>query len=322
MSDVAREAGVGESTASRVLRRQGSSSPETREKVLGAAARLGYVPNRLAGTLASTGSNLIGIIVPSLANIVFPDLLRGAGAVLGAAGFRSVIGVTDYEPDSEEHLVESLLSWRPAGLMVAGLEHTARTRLLLAAAGIRIVEMLDTDGEGIDTVVGFSNREAGRVSARHLIARGYRRIAYIGHDLGRDRRAAKRREGFLAALAEAGLSLAAEDVVRTHSSVGAGREALDRLLARHPAVDAVYFSNDDMAIGGYFHCLARGIAVPTRLALFGFNGLDVARHAPQPLSTLLTPRVAIGATSARLLLADDPPGVTTLDFELIEGATS
>ncbi|MFT0860631.1 LacI family DNA-binding transcriptional regulator [Ancylobacter sp. G4_0304] len=322
LSDVAREAGVGESTASRVLRRQGSSALETRERVLGAAERLGYVPNRIAGTLASTGSKLVGIIVPSLANIVFPDLLRGADAVLGEAGFQSVVGVTDYDLDTEERLVESLLSWRPAGLMIAGLDHTGRTRAMLAGAGIRVVEMLDTDGIGIDTVVGFSNREAGRVSARHLLARGYRRIAYIGHDLARDRRAAKRRDGFLAALAEGGQRLAAEDVVMAHSSIGAGREALGRLLARHADIDAVYFSNDDMAIGGYFHCLSQGIAVPERLALFGFNGLDVALHAPQPLSTLLTPRVAIGATSARLLLADEAPGVTTLDFELIAGATT
>jgi len=67
-----------------------------------------------------------------------------------------------------------------------------------------------------------------------------------------------------------------------------------RLLARSPAIDAVYFSNDDMAIGGYFHCLANGITIPDRLALFGHNGLEVARLAPQPLSTLRTPRVLIG----------------------------
>lgn len=322
LTDVARAAGVGESTASRVLRRHGSFSAKTRDAVLAAAARLGYVPNRIAGTLASTGSRLVGIVIPSLSNIVFPDLLRGASAVLGEAGFQSVIGVTDYDPAAEERLIESLLSWRPAGLMVAGLEHTERTHALLRRAGVRVAELLDTDGQGIDIVVGFSNRAAGRASAQHLIKRGYRRIGYVGHDLARDLRAAKRYDGYRTALAESGVSVIGQEIVPAPSSIEAGRDALARLLARVPAIDAVYFSNDDMAIGGYFLCLARGFAVPQRLALMGYNGLDVARAAPQPLSTVLTPRVAIGETGARLVIGDSPPAVVDLGFELVEGATT
>jgi LacI family gluconate utilization system Gnt-I transcriptional repressor len=206
--------------------------------------------------------------------------------------------------------------------MIAGLEHSARARAMLAGAGIRIIEMLDTDGVGIDIVVGFSNREAGRVSARHLVSRGYRRIGYVGHDLSRDLRAAKRFEGFRSALAEAGLEVAAQAIISAPSSIEAGRDGLARILEEAPGVDAVYFSNDDMAIGGYFLCLSRAIAIPARLALFGYNGLDVARCAPQPLSTIRTPRVAVGETSARLLCSDGPPTVVELDFELIEGATT
>lgn len=322
LTEVAREAGVSESTASRVLRRHGSFSPKTRDRVLGAAARLGYVPNRIAGTLASTGSKLVGIIIPSLANIVFPDLLRGANAVLEAAGFQSVVGVTDYDQAREESLIESVLSWRPAGLMVAGLEHTERARSMLCSARIRIAELLDIDGQGIDIVVGYSNRDAGRVSARHLVARGYRRIGYVGHDLGRDLRAAKRLDGFRSALAETGMRLAAEEVVRAPSSIEAGRDGLARLLEQSPSVDAVYFSNDDMAIGGYFLCLSRAIAIPGRLALLGYNGLDVGRCAPQPLSSVRTPRVAVGETGARLVCSAGPPTVVDLGFELAAGATT
>lgn len=322
LTDVAREAGVGESTASRVLRSHGSFSSKTRASVLEAAARLGYVPNRIAGSLASTGSKLVGIIVPSLANIVFPDLLRGANSVLGKAGFQSVIGVTDYDLEGEEALISSLLSWRPAGLLVAGLEHTPRADAMLRGAGIRIIEMLDTDGTGIDMVVGFSNREAGRAGARHLIARGYRRIGYVGHDLALDLRAAKRFEGFRSALAEAGLQVAGQVIASVPSSIAAGRDALARILGETRDLDAVYFSNDDMAIGGYFLCLSRGISIPDRLALFGHNGLEVARCVPQPLSTIRTPRVEVGEASARLISSDGPPAVITLDFELIEGATT
>lgn len=322
LADVARAAGVGVSTASRVLRGQGSFSAKNRERVLQEAARLGYVPNQIAGTLASTRSKLVGVIVPSFSNIVFPDLLRGANSALYEAGFQSVVGVTDYSLAREAELVEAFLSWRPAGLMLAGLEHSPRTHAILRCAGIRIVEMLDTDGDGIDIVVGFSSQEAGRRSARHLIGRSYRRIGYVGHDLSRDLRAAKRLEGFKETLREAGLSLAAELILPTASSIEVGRNGLMQILKTEPALDAVYFSNDDMAIGGYFLCLSRLISVPSQLALFGYNGLDVGRFMPQELSTIRTPRVEIGQTSARLLCSGHPSSVVKIDFELIEGATS
>ena len=85
-----------------------------------------------------------------------------------------------------------MLEWRPAAILVTGLEHTERATLLLRNCGRRVVEMLDTAGPGIDCVVGFSNFEAGRVAARHLLQRGYRRIGYVGHDLHADIRAGKR----------------------------------------------------------------------------------------------------------------------------------
>src|SRR5471032_1246877 len=112
LTDVASAADVGESTASRVLRNKGSFSQDVRERVLKAARDLNYVPNRIAGTLASTGSQLVGIIIPVLTTSVFPDLLRGTSSVLENAGFQSVIGVTEYDSAREEQLIQSILSWR------------------------------------------------------------------------------------------------------------------------------------------------------------------------------------------------------------------
>jgi len=322
LNAVARKAGVGASTVSRVLRKQGSFSPRTRDKVLAAVEKIGYVPNYIAGTLASTRSQLVGIVIPSLTNIVFPDLLRGAHKTLHAAGYKSVIGVTEYDPSQEEVMIESMLAWRPAGLIIAGLEHTTRSRAMLVNSGVRVVEVFDIDGKGIDFVVGFSNLAAGRTSAEFLVARGYRRVGYVGHDIELDLRAGKRLRGFKLALESAGLTLAGQELVARPSSIEEGRSGLARLLARNPAIDAVYFSNDDMAIGGYFHCLANSIAIPDQLALFGSNGLEVARFAPQPLSTIRTPRVLMGETAARLVLTDEPSRVVDLGFELIEGATA
>ena len=323
LADVARRAGVGESTVSRVLRNKGSVSQSTREKILKAASDLHYVPNRIAGTLASMTSKLVGIVIPSVGNTVVPEVLQGANLVLENAGFQPVIGVSNYCPDREEALIESILSWRPSGLLVAGLEHTERARAMMKGCGVRVVELIDIDGEGIDIVVGSSQREAGRKSAEHLLARGYRQIGYVGHDFTIDIRAGKRLAGFRAALGDKGLSFVDEEFSPGGaSSVEAGRIGLARLLARQRDLDAVYFSNDDLAIGGYFHCLENGIAVPGDMALFGYNGLDIARLTPQPLSTIRSPRVAMGETGAKLLLAGGRAQVVDLGFELIEGATS
>ncbi|HET7085122.1 MAG TPA: LacI family DNA-binding transcriptional regulator [Rhizomicrobium sp.] len=323
LADVARRAGVGESTVSRVLRNKGSVSQSTREKILKAASDLNYVPNRIAGTLASMTSKLVGIVIPSVGNTVVPEVLAGANLVLESAGFQPVIGVSNYCPQREEQLIQSILSWRPSGLLVAGLEHTERARAMMKGCGVRVVELIDTDGEGIDIVVGSSHRMAGRKSAEHLLGRGYRRIGYVGHDITIDIRAGKRLDGFRAVLFEQGLAFVDEVYSPGGaSSVEAGRIGLARLLERRRDMDAVYFSNDDLAIGGYFHCLENGIAVPGDLALFGYNGLDIARLTPQPLSTIRSPRVAMGEAGAKLLLSGEPSQVVDLGFELIAGATS
>src|SRR3569833_153542 len=323
ITDVARRARVGESTVSRILRNKGSYSRQTRERVLKAAADLNYVPNRIAGTLATMTSTLIGIVIPSVGNTVVPEVLAGANMVLEGAGFQPVIGVSNYDPKREEDLIESILSWRPSGLLLAGLEHTVRARALLKGSAVRVVELLDTDGAGVDIVVGSSQVGAGRKSAEHLLAHGYRRIGYVGHDIKLDVRAGKRLQGFHGVMRKHGLKFVdVEFSPSGGSSVGAGRAGLGRLLKRHPALDAIYFSNDDLALGGYFHCLDRGIYVPGDLALFGYNGLEITGLTPLPLSTIRTPRTEMGKVGATLLLAAGPATVVDLGFELITGATS
>ncbi|MGH6763655.1 MAG: LacI family DNA-binding transcriptional regulator [Phyllobacterium sp.] len=322
LAQVAEAAGVGESTVSRVLRNHGSFSVKTRDRVLAAVERLGYVPNRIAGTLASSGSRLVAFVIPSLSNIVFSDLLGGAIDTLESSQHQAVFAVTDYDPEKEETLVSSMLAWRPAAIMLAGFEHTERTASMLRAANCRVVEVLDVDGTAFDIAVGFSNHAAGRESARYLMRRGYRRIGYVGHDLDRDTRASKRYSSFCQTLNAGGVSLWGQEIHAGSSSVEDGRSGLDRLLDRHPDIDAVYFSNDDMALGGYFHCLAHGITIPDRLAIFGYNGLDLGRAMPQPLSTIRTPRRATGQVAAQLVVDGAAPQVVDLGFELIEGATA
>ncbi|MFN3607109.1 MAG: LacI family DNA-binding transcriptional regulator, partial [Cypionkella sp.] len=167
-------------TVSRVLRNRGDVSEATRAKVLEAARRLGYVPNKIAGALASQRVNLVGVIIPSLSNMVFPEVLTGISKTLEDTGLQPVFGVTNYSPEREESVLFEMLSWRPSGVILAGLEHSDAARAMLSRAGIPVVEIMDIDGVAIDHAVGISHRRAGRQMAEAILAAGYRNIAFLG----------------------------------------------------------------------------------------------------------------------------------------------
>jgi LacI family gluconate utilization system Gnt-I transcriptional repressor len=326
LTKVAELSGVSEITVSRVLRNKGSIAELTRQRVLSAVAEIGYVPNRLAGSLASAGSNLIGVIVPSLSNIVFPEVMRGIHAALEQTDTQPVLGVTEYDIETEERLVLSLIAWRPKAMLIAGLEHTLATSKMLRAAGLRVAELMDIDSEPIDVAVGMSHRNAGFDTGRHLIERGYRRFGYVGHDWLKDRRARLRFDGLVAALRKQGISLIDREVYDGPSSTMAGRHALATLLGRAPDIDVAVFSNDDLAVGGVFHCLSENIVVKDELAIFGFNGLSIGAALPRPLSTIRSYRFEIGKIAVEMVLKPRQPGgapsVIDTGYEIIPGATA
>ena len=324
--DVALRAGVSLSTVSRIMRNQGLVADETRERVMLAVRALGYVPNRIAGSLASMRSRLIGVVIPSLSNIVFAEVLNGVDAGLAASGHQTVISVTGYDPEVEETVVRGLLAWQPAAMLITGFHHTAATRLMLDQSGVRVVEMMDIEEVPIDVAVGMSHRLAGYETGKHLIAKGYRRFGYVGHDETADRRAGLRYDGLCTALAEAGLGVVAHARTAAASSVAAGREQTAILRAAAPQVDVAVYSNDDMAVGGVFHCLGAGIRLPRDFAIFGFNGLEIGRELPQPLSTIRSNRFLIGRRAVEAILAAPArsagPVVIDTGFEIFDGATA
>ncbi len=326
LTEVAELAGVSEITVSRVLRSKGPIAEATRDRVMEAVRAVGYVPNKIAGSLASADSNLFGVVLPSLSNIVFPEVLQGIHAGLARTGIQPVVGVTDYNLETEEALVRSLLAWKPAAMIITGSEHTAATRKMLVESGIRIAELMDIDPVPIDIAVGLSHRQAGYDTGKHLIARGYRRVGYAGLDPRSDIRARLRFEGLVAALSDAGLSLQDKVLADVPSSTLVGSATTARLLAENPNLDVVVYPNDDMAVGGVFHCMGAGISVPENLAIFGFNGLDIGRALPKPLSTVRSNRFRIGQTAVEQILETsirpDRPTVVNTGYEIFEGATA
>ena len=327
LRDVSEASGVSEMTVSRVLRNKGDVSARTREKVLAAARSLGYVPNKIAGALASNRVNLVGVIIPSLSNMVFPEVLTGISRVLDETVLQPVFGATHYAPETEEKVIYEMLSWRPSGLIVAGLEHNDAARAMMRNAAIPVVEIMDVDGAAIDANVGISHHRAGRDMAREITRRGYRRIAFLGSKMPDDHRARKRLEGFEQGLSEAGLALAATEFYSGGSSLRKGREMATAALAREPDLDFLYFSNDLIGAGGLLHCLEAGIDVPNRVGLAGFNGVDLLDGLPMHLTTMDACRMEIGVKAAEIVAGraldgrTDLPARIELDPKLIRGET-
>ncbi len=302
LKDVAERAGVSPITVSRALNRPDMVTPERRTVVEQAVRELGYVPNRMAGALASAHTRVIPVIVPSLSNVVFIEVIQGIQDVLETDGYQLMLGNTEYELDRETTLVSALLGWAPPGAIVAGLYHRAETRALLVGWGRPVVEVMEYGEDCIDMNVGLSHHQAGATMARHLIGRGYHHIGFVGTRMDKDYRAQQRCEGHLHTLAEHGLATGHVFALDVPSTPELGGQALLTALQQTPELDAIFFANDDLAVGAILQAQRSGIAVPGRIAIAGFNGLSLGDLVTPRLTTIVSPRYQMGKMAAQLLL--------------------
>ncbi len=322
LRDVADAAGVSEMTVSRVLRNRGDVSDRTRARVFEAARTLGYVPNKIAGALASNRVNLVAVVIPSLSNMVFPDVLGGIGDILDETPLQPVVGTSKYDPETEEKVIYEMLSWRPSGLIVAGLEHSDPARAMMRNAGIPVVEVMDVDGDPVAACVGISHIKAGRDMAREIARRGYRKIGYLGSSSLADHRAQKRLQGFKEGLAEAGLELAESCFYEGMSGFGTGRAMTADLLTRRPDLDFLYYNTDMNAAGGLLYCLEKDLSIPGDIGLAGFNSFEVLDGLPMRIATMDSQRTQIGRKAAELISANAlSDEVIELNPAFLEGDT-
>ncbi|MBR9650591.1 LacI family DNA-binding transcriptional regulator [Thalassovita aquimarina] len=303
LRDVSEASGVSEMTVSRVLRNRSDVSEATREKVLRAAKQLGYVPNKIAGALASQRVNLVAVIIPSMSNMVFPEVMTGISKVLENTDLQPVVGITDYLPEKEEKVLYEMLSWRPSGVIIAGLEHSDASRAMLRAAGIPVVEIMDVDGDPVDAVVGISHRRAGKEIGEAILKAGYKRIGFMGTKMPLDHRARKRFEGMTQALAKGGIEVADHEFYSGGSALAKGREMTEAMLKRTPDLDFLYYSNDMIGAGGLLYLIEKGYDIPGQIGLAGFNGVELLQGLPLKLATMDACRAAIGRRAAEIIVA-------------------
>lgn len=291
------------------------------ERVKQSVQALGYVPDPAARALASQRSTLVPVLVPLLSNALFVDVIEAVHKVLLPHGYQPLIGVTHYQPEEEEQLLRSFLAQRPAGLLLTGFDRTETARQLVNSSGLPCVYLMEvTRANGVHCV-GFSQQDAGEAIVRHLLARGRRRIAFVAAQL--DPRTLQRAEGYRRGMREAGLYDAGlEWLTAQPSSMRLGGHLFESVLNARPDVDAIFFCNDDLAQGGLLAALRLGVPVPQQVAVAGFNDLSGSDQMMPPLTTVRTPRRAVGEVGAQALLAllqGEPPASSCVDlgYELV-----
>ena len=302
MEEIARHAGVAPITVSRVFHHPDKVSAKTRERVRKVAEELGYVPNLVAGGLASTRSRIIGALVPFIRDGVFADIVQGISDIFGPEGYQLLLGNTASSLEMEQTLVISLLGQRPAGLILHGGDHLQGTRNFLKNAKVPIVETGNLVEDPIDMVVGYSNYQAACDVMSHLVERGYHHIAFVSSDPETNDRSRERLRGYNDALAARGLPRGPNRLFTTLHSVDRGEEALDHVLAAAPDTDAIFFSSDAVAVGALLACVRRGIRVPDQLAIVGFDDQPLASRVIPALTTVRAPRYDMGRKAAKMLI--------------------
>ncbi|WP_428944820.1 gluconate operon transcriptional repressor GntR [Pantoea sp. FN060301] len=323
LQDVADRVGITKMTVSRYLRNPDRVSVALQSRIAEALDELGYIPNRAPDILSNATSRAIGVLLPSLTNQVFADVLRGIEAVTDAAGYQTMLGHFGYSAEKEEFQMRSLLGWNIDGLILTERHHTPASLRMIETAGIPVLEMMDCVSPCLDMAVGFDNVAAARQMTQAILNKGHRHTVYLGARL--DERTLLKQQGYEQAMREAGLTPRSV-MMEEASSFSMGGMLLIEAKKRYPDTDSLFCTNDDLAVGAMFECQRQGLRVPQDMAIAGFHGHDITQVVTPVLATVMTPREQMGRESAALLLArirGEQTGVEQIDvgFTISEGGS-
>lgn len=323
LQDIANDVGVTKMTVSRCLRDPSKVAPTTCEKIMLSIDKLGYIPNKAPDLLSNAKSHAIGVLVPSLTNQVFADVIRGIESITEQAGYQTMLAHYGYSQTIEEDRIAHLLSYHVDGLILSESQHSERTYRMLQTADIPVIEIMDLHLSPIYQSVGFDNHKAGYEMTHLMLQQGHRNIVYIGARL--DMRTQQKLDGYTQAMLE--LKQEPRKILTDEaSSYSLGAKLLHDTLKQYPDVDGVFCTNDDLAIGIVFECQRLGISIPKQLAVAGFHGHDVGQVMQPKLTSVKTPRLSIGSLAAKQLLASlngEKINQYSFDlgFELLHGDT-
>jgi DNA-binding LacI/PurR family transcriptional regulator len=315
MQDIAREAGVSQSTVSRVLNDRSTAvpiAPETRERVLAVAKRLEYQPNPLARALRGAPTMLLGVIVRDITDPFFAIAVEALTTHAAARGYNVVLGTAHGRAD-EAIALHAVLETRHCDAIVVLGDMRDQPRLIddLRSSPARVVGLWQGDAlDGVPTV-NVDNRLGIRLAMAHLVGLGHSRIAFVGGRLMGDIR--ERRAAYLECLAERGILIRQEYLHDAANDPAGGDAALRALIALPERPTAILASTDYIAFGVLHAAYIMGIAIPGDISVAGFDDLPMARYGVPALTTIAMPIVDMTALAVALAIgqAGTGDGVST-----------
>lgn len=300
LQDVADRVGVTKMTVSRYLKNPDLVSSPLQTRISEALDTLGYIPNRAPDILSNSKSHAIGVLVPSLTNQVFAEVIRGLESVFEPAGYQTMLAHYGYSKESEEARIATLLSYNVDGLIISESYHTDRTRKMLEVAGIPVIEIMDSVSPAIEQAIGINNEAAAYAMTEFMINKGRRKIVYFAARM--DERTLLKVRGYETAMTDHGLKPLCMQTTSA-SSFTMGASFLKEALKQQPDTDGIFCTNDDLAIGALFACQKAGIKIPEQIGIAGFHGHDISRAMVPLLATVVTPREEMGKLAAEQLLS-------------------
>ncbi|MBF6296413.1 LacI family DNA-binding transcriptional regulator [Nocardia amamiensis] len=298
MEDVAARAGVSRALVSLVMRNSPKVSEHRRRAVLDAAKDLGYQPHIMARSLASRTSNIVGVMVSDLRNAFFADVVEGMDAAAQESGLELILNTGLRSATRERTALESLLSFRPGGvILLSPILPAAAIREAARQAPLVLVSRTSTVAD-IDTVNDDGEIGAG-LAVDHLVSLGHRRIVHL--DGGGAFTSAPRRKGYRAAMQRHGLEPMIVPSEHTDSAGMAAVRKLLNLFARDNFPTALVCGNDFNAVGAMSALEEAGLHVPEDVSIVGYDNTSLAALRHVALTTIDQPRTEMGRLAIEAL---------------------
>lgn len=313
--EVAARAGVSPATVSRAFNEPDMVREPTRVRIQRAADDLGYIRDRMAGALLNRFSGTIGMVVPTIDNAIFAELIEAFSVRLQHHDRTMLMASHGYDLGKEVSIIRSLLERRTDGVVLVGLDHEAVPLNMLKQRDVPVISVWNYKPDSTMPCVGIDNFKAGQLATRHVVSRGHRDIALLFPDTENNDRARGRMQGTLAALEEHNIRIPPERILHCPYDIGAAKSIASALLMQK-SPDAIVCGNDIIAQGAMYASRASNLRVPEDVAVVGIGDFRGSEHMEPPLTTIRIPARRIGAAAADMIINMSENGIVPNPFHM------
>ncbi len=303
IKDIAKKANVSVSTVSRVLNSKPDVKAETKEKIDRAIAELGFSPSTVARGLVLKKSNIIGFIVPDIANPSFPELARGVVNRARTLGYSVMFFDTNHDNRVEVEALNLMQGKHVDGIILSFDEANREELKKLKEEQFPVVQIYRKSSENSISTVALDNEYAGEMATHYLIQKGHKRIGLISTG-ERTQSGYERMKGYRKALEEAGISPDEKLIQVGKNDAESGKACMDSLLQLDPAPTAVFVIHDLMAVGAYESIYDKGLSIPGDISIVGHDNIDFSSYLRPKLTTIDTHKFHLGEIGVDLLVEE------------------